>query len=152
MSDMKPAWYKTRWGAAVMAGFVGIGLGAGMAGNKTQVAAPISYATISVTPSPVVETIMATVTETAVATEIVTTTAIATETIAVTETAHPASATTTERQEKAAGNLGNANSQKSVYYSSCKEAKEAGAAPLREGDPGYSSKLDRDGDGIACEK
>jgi hypothetical protein len=27
----------------------------------------------------------------------------------------------------------------------------AGAAPIHRGDPGYSSKLDRDGDGIACE-
>ena len=147
---MKTTWYKTRWGAAAMAGFVGIGLGSGMAGNKTQVAAPVSYTTISVTPSPVVKTIMATVTETAVATE--TAIATATETIAVTETAKPASAPTAERQVKSTGDLGNANPQKSVYYSSCKEAKEAGAAPLYEGDPGYSSKLDRDGDGVACEK
>ncbi|MFL6097992.1 MAG: excalibur calcium-binding domain-containing protein, partial [Blastococcus sp.] len=27
----------------------------------------------------------------------------------------------------------------------------AGAAPVRVGDPGYSRKLDRDGDGIGCE-
>jgi hypothetical protein len=26
-----------------------------------------------------------------------------------------------------------------------------GAAPIHRGEPGYSSKLDRDGDGIACE-
>lgn len=38
-----------------------------------------------------------------------------------------------------------------VHYSSCAEAKEAGAAPLYKGDPGYSSTLDRDGDGVACE-
>lgn len=37
-------------------------------------------------------------------------------------------------------------------YSSCREAKEAGAAPLYRGNPGYSSQLDRDGDGVACEK
>lgn len=35
-------------------------------------------------------------------------------------------------------------------YASCDEAREAGAAPLHKGDPGYSSKLDRDGDGVAC--
>ncbi|MEU1431139.1 excalibur calcium-binding domain-containing protein [Nocardia sp. NPDC005746] len=40
----------------------------------------------------------------------------------------------------------------SVYYGSCAEAKRAGAAPLRRGDPGYRSGLDRDGDGIACER
>ena len=29
--------------------------------------------------------------------------------------------------------------------------RAAGAAPLHTGDPGYSRKLDRDGDGDACE-
>ena len=38
-----------------------------------------------------------------------------------------------------------------VYYASCSEAKAAGAAPHRRGDPGYRSGLDRDGDGVACE-
>lgn len=38
-----------------------------------------------------------------------------------------------------------------VYYSNCAEARAAGAAPLRRGDPGYRSGLDRDGDGVACE-
>jgi endonuclease YncB( thermonuclease family) len=36
-------------------------------------------------------------------------------------------------------------------YKNCTEAKAAGAAPLHRGDPGYSSKLDGDGDGVACE-
>ena len=39
-----------------------------------------------------------------------------------------------------------------AYYGSCREAKAAGAAPLYRGDPGYRSGLDRDGDGVACEK
>ncbi|WP_287001696.1 MULTISPECIES: excalibur calcium-binding domain-containing protein [Gordonia] len=39
----------------------------------------------------------------------------------------------------------------SAYYSSCKQARAAGAAPLYAGQPGYSSSLDRDGDGVACE-
>lgn len=38
-----------------------------------------------------------------------------------------------------------------AYYSSCREARAAGAAPIRRGAPGYSRNLDRDGDGIACE-
>ena len=37
-------------------------------------------------------------------------------------------------------------------YANCKAAKAAGAAPLYRGDPGYSEDLDRDEDGIACEK
>ena len=39
-----------------------------------------------------------------------------------------------------------------TYYANCTEAKAAGAAPLYRGDPGYRAKLDRDHDGIACEK
>ena len=40
----------------------------------------------------------------------------------------------------------------STYYANCTEAKAAGAAPLYRGEPGYRDKLDRDHDGIACEK
>lgn len=40
---------------------------------------------------------------------------------------------------------------KSAYYANCRMAREAGAAPLKIGDAGYSTFLDRDGDGIACE-
>jgi hypothetical protein len=36
-------------------------------------------------------------------------------------------------------------------FANCSEARAAGAAPVRRGDPGYSSKLDRDGDGVGCE-
>ena len=39
----------------------------------------------------------------------------------------------------------------SAYYPNCAAARSSGVAPLYAGDPGYSSKLDRDGDGIACE-
>lgn len=38
-----------------------------------------------------------------------------------------------------------------AYYENCTEARAAGAAPLYYGEPGYRPKLDRDGDGIACE-
>jgi hypothetical protein len=38
-----------------------------------------------------------------------------------------------------------------VYYENCDAARAAGAAPVRTGDPGYGSHLDRDGDGSACE-
>lgn len=39
----------------------------------------------------------------------------------------------------------------SAYYPNCDAARAAGAAPLYAGEPGYSRKLDRDGDGVACE-
>ncbi len=40
---------------------------------------------------------------------------------------------------------------KSVSYANCTEVRAAGADPIYRGQPGYSSKLDRDGDGVACE-
>jgi hypothetical protein len=39
----------------------------------------------------------------------------------------------------------------SAYYENCDAVRAAGAAPLYTDDPGYSRKLDRDGDGVACE-
>ena len=36
-------------------------------------------------------------------------------------------------------------------FANCSAAKAAGAAPLYAGSPGYAPKLDRDGDGVACE-
>ena len=38
-----------------------------------------------------------------------------------------------------------------VRYRNCSEARAAGAAPVRRGDPGYGSHLDRDNDGSGCE-
>ncbi|SFL34579.1 micrococcal nuclease [Gracilibacillus orientalis] len=38
-----------------------------------------------------------------------------------------------------------------IHYANCTEARDAGVTPLYEGDPGYNSDMDRDGDGIACE-
>jgi hypothetical protein len=39
-----------------------------------------------------------------------------------------------------------------VYYQNCNKAERAGAAPLHPGDPGYRDKLDKDGNGIACDE
>lgn len=36
-------------------------------------------------------------------------------------------------------------------YRSCKEAHDDGRYNIPRDDPAYSSKLDRDGDGLACE-
>ncbi|WP_414826644.1 DUF1524 domain-containing protein [Arthrobacter sp. Soil763] len=38
-----------------------------------------------------------------------------------------------------------------AYYANCAAVRAAGAAPIRRGQPGYSSRLDRDGDGVGCE-
>jgi hypothetical protein len=39
-----------------------------------------------------------------------------------------------------------------AYYESCAAARAAGVAPIRSGEPGYRSELDRDHDGTACDK
>lgn len=36
-------------------------------------------------------------------------------------------------------------------FANCAQARAAGAAPVRAGDPGYARHLDRDGDGVGCE-
>lgn len=39
-----------------------------------------------------------------------------------------------------------------VYYANCTAARAAGAAPVYSGSPGYGTHLDRDRDGIGCDK
>jgi hypothetical protein len=39
-----------------------------------------------------------------------------------------------------------------VTYQNCAEVRAAGKAPLHRCDPGYSPALDKNGDGIACDK
>lgn len=39
-----------------------------------------------------------------------------------------------------------------AYYANCAAAKAAGAAPVYRGQPGYGRHLDRDGDGVGCER
>ena len=39
-----------------------------------------------------------------------------------------------------------------AYYANCTAARAAGAAPIYAGQPGYGTHLDRDRDGIGCDK
>jgi hypothetical protein len=50
-----------------------------------------------------------------------------------------------------AGTVRTQGSGRSVYYANCSAAREAGAAPVYRGEPGYASHLDRDNDGVGCE-
>jgi hypothetical protein len=45
----------------------------------------------------------------------------------------------------------NSRSMTAGSFGSCAQARAAGYSRMRPGDTGYSRKLDRDGDGIACE-
>ncbi len=42
-------------------------------------------------------------------------------------------------------------SDSSRAFANCSEARAAGSAPVRRGDAGYGSHLDRDNDGVGCE-
>ena len=44
-----------------------------------------------------------------------------------------------------------ADASRSRAFRNCDEARAAGAAPVRRGDPGYGPHLDRDNDGVGCE-
>ncbi|MFD4923013.1 excalibur calcium-binding domain-containing protein [Streptomyces goshikiensis] len=57
----------------------------------------------------------------------------------------PAAAGSSPRRSSATSGGG------SAFYRNCTAVREAGAAPIRRGDPGFGAHLDRDGDGIACE-
>ncbi|MDQ3038763.1 MAG: excalibur calcium-binding domain-containing protein [Pseudomonadota bacterium] len=43
------------------------------------------------------------------------------------------------------------NDDGNVYYPNCTAVRAAGADPVRRGEPGYASHLDRDNDGVGCE-
>ena len=43
------------------------------------------------------------------------------------------------------------SADENIHFSSCKEAWANGYSDIHEGEPGYSAKLDRDHDGVACE-
>jgi hypothetical protein len=43
------------------------------------------------------------------------------------------------------------SSNSRAEFANCSQARAAGAAPVRAGDPGYGRHLDRDGDGVGCE-
>lgn len=49
-------------------------------------------------------------------------------------------------------NQAKSNDSKGRAFANCTEAFEAGVFDIRRSDPSYQQKLDRDNDGIACEK
>lgn len=121
------------------------GIGAALGGGDSTQAAPTVTSTTTLT-----ETTTAASNETAWRTTTVTATPTETTTqVADRDDNSPRGLvgpeTTTPTADSDSGGGGTA------YYSSCKEARAAGAAPLYAGQPGYSSSLDRDGDGVACE-
>ena len=56
-----------------------------------------------------------------------------------------------EKIEPAGPPVSSQEVEQSVYYAGCNEVRAAGKAPLYASQPGYSERMDGDGDGIACE-
>lgn len=52
---------------------------------------------------------------------------------------------------QARGLVGSGSSSGAAFRN-CAEARAAGKAPVRRGQPGYGPHLDRDGDGVGCER
>ena len=143
MTGVKTAWRKTWLTTIVVASLVGLGasgcdLGSkGVESNRSKTAA-----TATQTPAGNKATEAAPEKKTEVA--------------ETTATSGPAPRSDREEQPekntKSKGTDSSSSGKGKARYKNCEEAKEAGAAPLYRGDPGYSPKLDRDGDGVACEK
>jgi len=57
-----------------------------------------------------------------------------------------------EEAERLAEEQRQAEQQTNVYFKNCDAARSAGAAPVHQGEPGYGKHLDRDGDGIGCDR
>lgn len=69
----------------------------------------------------------------------------------VVATSGQSSSPPTQNAQRLMSNPQRLTARSAASYANCSEARAAGAAPVRAGDPGYSRKLDRDGDGVGCE-
>jgi hypothetical protein len=64
----------------------------------------------------------------------------------------PSSPTSSPKETKTTEPTAPPSSSSAVAYQNCAEVRAAGKAPLHRGDPGYTPALDKNGDGIACDK
>ncbi|WP_238334644.1 excalibur calcium-binding domain-containing protein [Kribbella amoyensis] len=106
------------------------GIGADVPVEEDSSVAPTPAETVTVTPTPTRTSISPTPTPTPRRREALT----PTPTLSTAPTATPVRVT------------------EAVAFRSCAEARAAGKAPLRRGEPGYSRDLDRNGDGVACDR
>ncbi|WP_079042320.1 excalibur calcium-binding domain-containing protein [Streptomyces aureus] len=67
------------------------------------------------------------------------------------DTSEPDVVPETEAPDPVTPDLPEPATSAAAYYENCDAARDAGAAPLSPGEPGYRDELDRDGDGVACE-
>lgn len=158
-------------GCLSLVGLVAIGSCSALVNGTSTTAATAPPQTVTAT---VTATATATATETVIRTATATVTATATATITASPTSLPQVTRTvsvpgpTVTVTKVAAVPGAASADggsapsdepsalglldsHGPYYANCTDARDAGAAPMQVGDPGYRLPLDRDRDGIACE-
>lgn len=142
----RPGWTRKRvlLPCAALLFFIGIGIGAADDGTK-------SGQTVSEKPGPsVTVTTTATTTAEPVPAKTVTAPPEPVPTVTKTKTVRVTVAPAAGADDNT-GSDSEDTSGGSTYYANCAAARAAGAAPVRTGDPGYGSHLDRDGDGVGCE-
>jgi hypothetical protein len=153
-------------GAVVLAAGMGLA-GCSLSPTDQEAAAPATVTTSVVVTSNAVQTMRVPTTVPTTVTVPTTATATKTEistslvTITVTEAGAPEAAPPAEPEEPAPALQQLVpeipepepvpDASPSGPFGNCTEARAAGAAPVYRGQPGYSSKLDRDGDGVGCE-
>lgn len=149
-------------GGALLAFLVGVGMGGAGPTEQQQAAALLEMPTptVTVTPSPLPTITMPAETVTAPP-ETVTlppaTVTLPAQTVTVGSEAGTsggfgiAGGGSGSGSSSGSGSGSGSGNSASVYYANCAAARAAGAAPIRRGEPGYRSGLDRDNDGIACE-
>ena len=140
-----PKWARKRYVLPVIGFAFFIGIGAGASDPQTT-----DTKAAAAKPGPTI-TVTATTTAEAKAKAEAAPTVTATETVKVkvtkTVTARPADGSGSDDSASDGISTGGG----STYYANCTAARAAGAAPVRRGQPGYGSHLDRDGDGIGCD-
>lgn len=155
------------WGAWVVVGCVALGAPIAIAGltesegQQGQSPAVTVQATETITPTTTVTETSTPATATSTTTSRTTTSRVPTSEPSATvpptttprTTQRPAPRTTTTRppvRTSAPPPAPRTTEEATVTYKNCAAVQAAGKAPIRRGQPGYASHLDRDGDGVGC--
>lgn len=138
--------------------FIGYSAGNNDAPGPRAASVPTAFRTVEVTrtPEPVVSTVTAyaTVEVTVESTVTITEPPVApAQPVPVAAPVEPEPEPSTSEPEPAReATRRKPEREKKTSYKNCDEVRRAGAAPLYAGQPGYSRKLDRDKDGVACDE
>ncbi|AGG66861.1 excalibur calcium-binding domain-containing protein [Corynebacterium callunae] len=147
-----------KWGAILGAGFIALMIVVPSCGSNSEEAeAPVTTITqtvtqtITSTPQAKTVTQTSTITAAEIASSVETSSEIA-EPVVQEDDSYLSTSNSAPQRFATIPDPEPATVPQSANYASCAEARAAGVAPIYAGSPGYRSGLDRDGDGIACDK